>query len=121
MEVLRLEALVAEALDLRTCLHLVLVGHWVCSILWVVLVWVGGIYGNAIVVTGRKIATAGDDHIHLRYVVPPGSRVLDLPHHTHSLDHSPEHNVLSVKVRALHRRDEELRAVRVCPAVSHPH
>mmetsp|Transcript_60462 Transcript_60462/g.129689 ORF Transcript_60462/g.129689 Transcript_60462/m.129689 type:complete len:223 (-) Transcript_60462:13-681(-) len=51
---------------------------------------------------------------------PTGSaHGLDLCDHIHALDHLAEDHVPAVKPRCLHRRDEELRAVRVWPSICH--
>jgi hypothetical protein len=64
------------------------------------------------------LAAVGDDHLLLR-LAPLRAQLLDLLHHLQAFCHLAEHHMLPVQVRGDHRRDEELRAVRVRARVRH--
>ena len=65
------------------------------------------------------LPTVGDGHISQRFIVGISLHSFDISHDPHPLDHLPEHHVLPVQVRAVHRGDEELGAVGVGAGVGH--
>ena len=66
-----------------------------------------------------QLSTVHNHHIHLGLVVVACLRLLDLVDNVHSLHHLAKHHVFAVQVRARHRGNKELRAVRVRTRIRH--